>query len=178
MSKEQTDLKRAEKWTFALTVVSLIAGGTVVAGLVDRWSSSPSDDISVAGTSSISITSTPEEISPEDVPEFSYVTPSAVYPTAIPGCESVEAPEEDSFFSYILDGSDTYDDPRFPWFSSVKAAAMSEAVKQALPKDVELKFASRVIRCSSGRSLHLRTQMGCPRVSRSRSWRPPLRRGR
>ncbi|MDN3460478.1 hypothetical protein [Rhodococcus sp. APC 3903] len=142
MSKEQTDSKRAEKWTFALTVVSLIAGGTVVAGLVDRWSSSPSDDISVAASSSITMTSTPDEIPAEDVPEFSYVTPSAVYPTTIPGCESVEAPEEDSFFSYILDGSDTYDDPRFPWFSSAKAAAMSEAVKQALPKDVELKFAS------------------------------------
>ncbi|MCD2156633.1 hypothetical protein LQL77_23110 [Rhodococcus cerastii] len=142
MSKEQTDSKRAEKWTFALTVVSLIAGGTVVAGLVDRWSSSPSDDISVAASSSITMTSTPDEIPAEDVPEYSYVTPSAVYPTMIPGCESVAAPEEDSFFSYILDGSDTYDDPRFPWFSSAKAAAMSEAVKQALPKDVELKFAS------------------------------------
>ncbi|WP_407798688.1 hypothetical protein, partial [Staphylococcus aureus] len=80
------DLKRAEKWTFALTVVSLIAGGTVVAGLVDRWSSSPSDDISVAATSSISMTSTPEEMAPEDLPEFSYVTPSAVYPTTILGC--------------------------------------------------------------------------------------------
>lgn len=142
MSKEQTDSSRAEKWTFALTVVSLIAGGTVVAGLVDRWSSSPSDDISVAASSSVTMTSTPEEMAPEDVPEFSYVTPSAVYPTTIPGCESVEAPEEDSFFSYIMDGSDTYDDPRFPWFSSAKAAAMSDAVKQALPKDVELKFAS------------------------------------
>ncbi|MDV6273021.1 hypothetical protein R3Q06_05855 [Rhodococcus erythropolis] len=142
MPNEQTDSKRAEKWTFALTVVSLIAGGTVVAGLVDRWSGSESDGISVAAATSVSMTTTPNGGFTEDAPEFSYVTPTAVYPTTIPGCESVEAPEDDSFFSYILDGSDTYDDPRFPWFSSAKAAAMSEAVKQALPKDIELKFAS------------------------------------
>jgi len=144
VSKEQTDSKRAEKWTFALTVVSLIAGGTVVAGLVDRWSSSPSDDISVAATSSISITSTPEEMAPEDLPEFSYVTPSAVYPTTIPGCESVEAPDDEHGISIFTStgGDDAYDDPRFPWFSGAKAVSMSDAVADAIPDGVEIKFAS------------------------------------
>ncbi|REK80112.1 hypothetical protein DVG80_11625 [Rhodococcus erythropolis] len=144
MSKEQTDSKRAEKWTFALTVVSLIAGGTVVAGLVDRWSSSPSDDISVAATSSISITSTPEEMAPEDLPEFSYVTPSAVYPTTIPGCESVEAPDDEHGISIFTStgGDDAYDDPRFPWFSGAKAVSMSDAVADAIQDGVEIKFAS------------------------------------
>lgn len=144
MSKEQTDSKRAEKWTFALTVVSLIAGGTVVAGLVDRWSSSPSDDISVAASSSITMTSTPDEIPAEDVPEYSYVTPSAVYPTTIPGCESVEAPDDEHGISIFTStgGDDAYDDPRFPWFSGAKAVSMSDAVADAIPDGVEIKFAS------------------------------------
>ena len=144
MPNEQTDSKRAEKWTFALTVVSLIAGGTVVAGFVDRWSGSESDGISVAASTSVSMTSTPDGGFAEDGPEFSYVTPTAVYPTTIPGCESVEAPDDEHGISIFTStgGDEAYDDPRFPWFSGAKAASMSAAVADAIPDGVEIKFAS------------------------------------
>ncbi|MDI9901495.1 hypothetical protein QM716_16685 [Rhodococcus sp. IEGM 1409] len=144
MPNEQTDSKRAEKWTFALTVVSLIAGGTVVAGLVDRWSGSQSAGISVAASTSVSMTSIPDEVPSGDMSEYSYVTPTAVYPTTIPGCESVEAPDDEHGISIFTStgGDDAYDDPRFPWFSGAKAASMSDAVADAIPDGVEIKFAS------------------------------------
>jgi hypothetical protein len=39
-------------------------------------------------------------------------------------------------------GSDEYDNPRYPWFSGAKAAAMTQAVVDALPDSAELVFAS------------------------------------
>ena len=141
MAEKKSGFDRTEKWTVALTVVSLMAGGIVFAGLVDRWSGSESD---LATSISIGTTPQAQEESPDPSSEYTYVTPTVVYPTTIPGCESVDALEEGgmSMISYMSNTVETYDDPRFPWFSESKASAMSAALAGALPEQVQMKFAS------------------------------------
>ncbi|MBJ8348369.1 hypothetical protein [Antrihabitans sp. YC2-6] len=72
------------------------------------------------------------------------VTPPVVYPTTIPGCETVDPPPDNlglgSWASF--GGSQSYDNPKFPWFSDRKAVAMSNAIRAALPASVEVEFAS------------------------------------
>ncbi|OYD68928.1 hypothetical protein [Rhodococcus sp. OK302] len=141
MAEKKSGFDRTEKWTVGLTVVSLMAGGIVFAGLVDRWSGSESD---LVASTSVGTTSQAQEESPDPNSEYTYVTPTAVYPTTIPGCESVDALEEGgmSMISYMSNTAETYDDPRFPWFSESKASAMSAALASALPEHVQMKFAS------------------------------------
>ncbi|MDI9919064.1 hypothetical protein [Rhodococcus sp. IEGM 1379] len=139
MAEKKSGLDRTEKWTIGLTVVSLMAGGIVFAGLVDRWTGSASFESSVAISSQTSVVT--EEPVAEDETEYSFVTPTVDFPTTIPGCESVEAPDDDDGLMYFAQ-SRGYDDPQFPWFSGSKATVMSDAVGQALPLSVEMVFAS------------------------------------
>ncbi|MCE5289877.1 MAG: hypothetical protein LLG14_11620 [Nocardiaceae bacterium] len=69
------------------------------------------------------------------------MTPSVVFPTSIPGCETVQ-PSSRHFVTFATVGQTSYDNPRFPWFSGRKAVAMSEAARRALPADLEIQFAS------------------------------------
>ncbi|GAB7518871.1 hypothetical protein [Rhodococcus sp. no. 34] len=62
--------------------------------------------------------------------------------TSIPGCESVESPGPPVRFNYGFAGESGYDDPDYPWFSGPKATAMSDALLESLPSDVEVVFAS------------------------------------
>ncbi|MGV0156872.1 hypothetical protein ACSW29_26395 [Rhodococcus sp. GB-02] len=62
--------------------------------------------------------------------------------TSIPGCDSVESPGPPVRFNYVFAGEPGYDDPDYPWFSGPKATAMSDALLESLPSDVEVVFAS------------------------------------
>ncbi|MCD2104704.1 hypothetical protein O4214_14355 [Rhodococcus erythropolis] len=62
--------------------------------------------------------------------------------TSIPGCDSVESPGPPVRFNYGFAGEPGYDDPDYPWFSGPKATAMSDALLESLPSDVEAVFAS------------------------------------
>lgn len=61
---------------------------------------------------------------------------------SIPGCESVESPGPPVRFNYGFAGEPGYGDPDYPWFSGPKATAMSDALLESLPSDVEVVFAS------------------------------------
>lgn len=61
---------------------------------------------------------------------------------SIPGCESVESPGPPVRFNYGFAGEPAYGDPDYPWFSGPKATAMSDALLESLPSDVEVVFAS------------------------------------
>ncbi|MGJ0119798.1 hypothetical protein ACQ7HM_11370 [Williamsia sp. MIQD14] len=109
--------------TIAVWVVTLAAlGGVVAAVLVwpepdPQVTSSPSTN----GNASTSTVSDPK--------------------AAIPGCDEVvatSAPGEET--SRMAIGEDVYDNPRFPWFTSAKATAMSDALKGLLPAGAELQF--------------------------------------
>ncbi|MCQ4121995.1 hypothetical protein [Rhodococcus tibetensis] len=120
--------RRAEGWTNALVIVSIMAGGVIVAGLLDRGSGTsegPGSDQQVAADAT-----------------SSYVTPEVEYPVEIPGCATVEAPSESRYIGVSVVGEQSYDNPRYPWFSAVKASAMTAAVLDALPDEVEVRFAS------------------------------------
>ncbi|AQA24663.1 hypothetical protein BTZ20_1913 [Rhodococcus sp. MTM3W5.2] len=84
---------------------------------------------------------TPGESAPHDASAHTYVTPDVEYPVEIPGCETVLAPSEGEMFGVSFSGEQSYDNPRYPWFSGPKATAMSEALIAALPGSVELEYA-------------------------------------
>lgn len=65
-----------------------------------------------------------------------YLSEPVEYPVDIPGCESVEPPEEEQFYE-VITGRD-YDNPAYPWLTSEKANAMSIAVREALPSQVDV----------------------------------------
>ncbi|WP_241032524.1 hypothetical protein [Rhodococcus pseudokoreensis] len=54
----------------------------------------------------------------------------------------VESPSDPERVNFAVVGSQEYDNPKYPWFSRAKAAAMTQAVVSALPDSVELVFAS------------------------------------
>lgn len=100
-------------WTDVLVVATIVAVGTVVAGLTH----------STAEPSASSYTSEPD-----------------VYPIDLPGCASVEPPEPEKFYGmgFISGGVPTYDNPDYPWLDNVKASAMSTALREALPNEVSI----------------------------------------
>ncbi|QQZ18397.1 hypothetical protein [Rhodococcus sp. 21391] len=111
---------RDSTWFDVVVIVSTVAAGTVVAGLLnDAENGEP-----VAGRA------------------YAYVSEPAPYPARIPGCDAVEPPSEPKRVNFGTVGSDEYDNPRYPWFSGAKAAAMTQAAVDALPDSVELVFAS------------------------------------
>lgn len=68
------------------------------------------------------------------------------YPVNIQGCPEVEPPPSDEgelvMSSSIVESTPSYDDPAYPWLTSGKAGAMSDAVLTALPTDVAVVLAA------------------------------------
>ncbi|WFR73166.1 hypothetical protein P9209_05110 [Prescottella defluvii] len=119
-------------WTFGLSLVSVVATGVVVAGLLH----SPEPELTTALPTTTTTSAAPE------APEFTYVTPSVTYPTQIAGCDVVEPPAHTESFGFVSFGDSGYDNPDYPWFSGPKAGSMSQALREALPAGVEMEFAS------------------------------------
>ncbi|CCQ14621.1 putative uncharacterized protein [Rhodococcus sp. AW25M09] len=67
-----------------------------------------------------------------------YLSEPVEYPVDIPGCESVEPPEEEQFYGVATSGQERYDNPDYPWLTPEKANAMSVAVRDALPAGVDV----------------------------------------
>ncbi|WP_305093044.1 hypothetical protein [Prescottella sp. R16] len=136
MSDDDTDpgspSRRIAAWTFGLSVVSVVAAGVVVGGLLHT----PEPEL----TTALPTTTTPPP--PPELPEYSYVTPSVTYPTQIPGCDVVEPPGESEMIAYAHYGAPAYENPDYPWFSGPKALAMSQALVDALPAGTEVEFAA------------------------------------
>jgi len=118
--------RRKDRWTTGLVVVSIMACGVIVAGLLDTGSGPATVDLTADG--------------PAEAP--SYVTPTVEYPVDIPGCATVEPPSEGEAFAMWVGGEQSYDNPRYPWFSALKASAMTAAVLDALPEAVEIPLVS------------------------------------
>lgn len=119
-------------WTFGLSLVSVVAAGVVVAGFLHD----PDPELTTALPTTTAPTTAPAP------PEYTYVTPSVTYPTQVPGCDVVEPPGENEMVAFMVDDSYGYDNPDHPWFSGPKAGAMSQALRGALPVDVEVEFAA------------------------------------
>ena len=130
---EQESSHAKQAWTYALIMVSVVALVIAVAGLLRP---SPGPELTTLPTTS---TTEPDPAAPVDVD----IVEEPVDPTApIPGCETVEPPGEDEYASSISIGEDSYNNPKFPWFNSAKATAMSNAAVESLPPDAEIEFAS------------------------------------
>ncbi|MCZ4519882.1 hypothetical protein O4220_15310 [Rhodococcus ruber] len=104
-------------------IVTVVALGVVAAGLLR----SPESAVAVGDSE---VVSEPIE-----------------YPVDIPGCSEVEPPPSSEgaiFVSSSSIGGETpsYDDPAYPWLTSGKAGAMSDAVLAALPTDVTVELAA------------------------------------
>ena len=111
---------RESRWFDVVVIVSTIAAGTVVAGLLnDPGAGEPTAD-----------------------GEYSYAFEPAQYPARIPGCDLVEPPSAPERVNFAAVGSDEYDNPRYPWFSGAKPGGMTQAAVDGLPNAVELVFAS------------------------------------
>lgn len=70
-----------------------------------------------------------------------YRSEPVVYPVEIPGCDAVEPPPRRVDSGWTAYGASLgYGDPDFPWLTATKATAMTEALRGALPPDVEVLF--------------------------------------
>nr|WP_314142534.1 hypothetical protein [uncultured Rhodococcus sp.] len=103
-------------------IVTVVALGVVAAGLLRSPDSAVAED---------------------DVP---VVSEPIEYPVDIPGCPEVDPPPSDEgelvMSSSIVQSTPSYDDPAYPWLTSGKAGAMSDAVLAALPADVTVVLAA------------------------------------
>ncbi|WP_240772214.1 hypothetical protein [Nocardia sp. CS682] len=130
-AREQAQPSRAVSgWTVGLVCVAIVASGVIVGGLLH--------EPEPALTTKPVPTATPSRPRAES----SYVTPPVVFPVEIPGCAVVEPPTEGNLMAWASYGTFGYDNPAYPWFSGPKAVAMSQALRDGLPDDVEVAFAS------------------------------------
>ncbi|RJO71012.1 hypothetical protein D5S18_26075 [Nocardia panacis] len=116
-------------WVLVLICVAVVAAGVLVGGLLHKTERStkplPPESAPAAPTHS----------------DGAYVTPPVIYPVAIPGCDAVEPPRGGGLTSSLTTFTTSYDNPAYPWFSGAKAEAMTQALRGALPGDVEIGFA-------------------------------------
>ena len=132
MNKQESS-RAKQAWTYALTMVSVVALVIVVAGLLRP---PPDPELTTLPTTS---TTEPDPAAPVDVD----IVEEPVDPTApIPGCETVEPPTEPILSAFTSSAEPSYDNPKFPWFSGPKTTAMSNAVADRLPEGAEIEFAS------------------------------------
>ncbi|MDJ0396129.1 hypothetical protein QMK17_22670 [Rhodococcus sp. G-MC3] len=121
------DSRGLDRIRTASVVVTIISVGVVAASFI----STPNNVVADGGTAA-----TTSEV----------VTEPVEYPVDIPGCDDVQEPPTESesmlFSSSIGGGESTYDNPAFPWMTSGRAAVMSEAVRAALPSDVDIVLAA------------------------------------
>ncbi|MEN0134893.1 MAG: hypothetical protein AAGC80_07080 [Rhodococcus sp. (in: high G+C Gram-positive bacteria)] len=111
--------RRDSPWFDVVVIVATIAAGTVAASLLND-----------PGT---------DEQEPNRA--YSYVFEPVPHPTRIPGCDAVEPPSDPERVNFAIVGSGEYDNPKYPWFTGAKAAAMTQAAIDALPDPMELVFA-------------------------------------
>ncbi|MFF3225702.1 hypothetical protein ACFYV7_23100 [Nocardia suismassiliense] len=132
-AREEAQPSRAVSgWTVGLVCVAIVASGVIVGGLLhEREPELTTKPVPTA-------TATPSR----PPVESSYVTPPVVFPVEIPGCAVVEPPTEGNLMAWASYGTFGYDNPAYPWFSGPKAVAMSRALRDGLPDDVEVAFAS------------------------------------
>ncbi|WP_245721552.1 hypothetical protein [Nocardia crassostreae] len=107
------------RWKVGLTCAAIVAAAYPIAWLVFE----------------------PEPSEPTDRAHNSYVTPPVAFPVQIPGCDVVEPPRERQTFGIVRSVTYEYDNPSYPWFSGPKAGAMTRALQDGLPGDVEIAFA-------------------------------------
>ncbi|WP_107656881.1 hypothetical protein [Nocardia suismassiliense] len=119
-------------WTVGLVCVAIVASGVIVGGLLHEREPEL--------TTKPVPTATPTSSRPPV--DSSYVTPPVVFPVEIPGCAVVAPPTEGGLMSWVGSSPLDYDNPAYPWFSGPKAVAMSRALRDALPDDVDVGFAS------------------------------------
>ncbi|MBF6440167.1 hypothetical protein [Nocardia cyriacigeorgica] len=135
-------------WTTALVCVAIVAGGVIVGGLLHE----PQTELTTAPPTTTSVAPQPTE-------QHTYVTPPVTYPTQIPGCAVVEPPGEGGLFGWAAVNEFGYDNPAYPWFSGPKAVAMSAALQQSLPEEIDLGFVP------VGESLFFQPILGDPDAS-------------
>ncbi|MBJ7291238.1 MAG: hypothetical protein JHC79_20190 [Williamsia sp.] len=120
--------------TYGLVAVSVVALAVVIVGLTLPG---PEPELTTApppSTEAPSSAAAPTENKVVDEP-FDPKAP-------IPGCDTVEVPDEPTYSSRVTTGRPGYDNPKFPWFNGPKATAMSTALAQDLPAGAEIDFAS------------------------------------
>ncbi|PXX71185.1 hypothetical protein DFR70_101607 [Nocardia tenerifensis] len=127
----QTPSRVVTAWTVGLGCVAIVACGVIVGGLLHEREPELT-------TAPVVATSTSAAEEPPDLP---YITPPVVFPTQIPGCPVVEPPRDGAGMSFISADHSVYDNPDYPWFSGPKAVDMSQALRDALPRDVAIGFA-------------------------------------
>ncbi|WP_207837915.1 hypothetical protein [Williamsia soli] len=120
-------------WTYALILISVVALVIVIVGLL-----LPRAD------PELTTAPTPSSQEPDPaVPEMPEVVEEPVDLDApIPGCGTVEPPEEPVYTAFTSMVEESYDNPKFPWFNGPKATEMSNAVAELLPPRAEIEFAS------------------------------------
>ncbi|WP_194818460.1 hypothetical protein [Nocardia sp. XZ_19_385] len=116
-------------WTVGLACMAVVMSGVIVNGLFHE----PQRELTTTP-----VIPTAEE-TPESI-ETLYVTEPVVFPVQIPGCDVVEPPVDGRGYSMMYMESG-YDNPAYPWFSGPKAGAMTNALRDALPDDIEIAFA-------------------------------------
>lgn len=118
-TRTEFGLGKQRAWTDAMIIVSIISIGVIVAGLTN-------DPDIEADSAAAEIVFEPADDSAD-----------------IPGCDTVERGGETGSAVEVSFGvePETYDNPDYPWFDGPRASAMSEALVDSLPPDVELKFA-------------------------------------
>ena len=104
-------LRRGGVWADGVVAGVVVAVGVVTAGLTHQ---------------------------PVGQSESAYLSEPVEYPVDIPGCESVEPPEEEQFYEVLTASGEGYDNPDYPWLTSTKANAMSIALREALPEQIEV----------------------------------------
>lgn len=136
MAHDENATPSTRPWTTALVLVSVVALGFVVAGLV-----LPSPDPELTTTPPAS--SGAEQADPAATETPIVVDEPVDHDAPIPGCEVVEVPDESGYTAFAgLGEPPTYDNPEFPWFNGPKATAMSAALARALPARADITFAS------------------------------------
>ncbi|MFI9402421.1 hypothetical protein [Nocardia sp. NPDC052316] len=131
--REEAQPSRAVSgWTVGLVCVAIVASGVIVGGLLHERE--PELTTKPVPTATAATSRPPVG--------GSYVTPPVAFPVEIPGCAVVEPPSQDGLTAWASYGTFGYDNPAYPWFSGPKAVAMSRALRDALPGDVTVAFAS------------------------------------
>ncbi|WP_238419002.1 hypothetical protein [Gordonia sp. 'Campus'] len=137
MVNDDSTSRATRIWTGALLAVSVIALALVVVGLVLP---SPEPELT---TTPPPASSGAEQADPTATETPTVVDEPVDRNAPIPGCDTVEAPDESGYTAFTGMGSPpTYDNPEFPWFNGPKATAMSTALARALPARAEIAFAS------------------------------------
>lgn len=117
-------LERQPKVFWVFVLITVIALGVIVVDV----RAPDSDDVAIPETPG-STSFVAESTAPKD--------PSAT----IPGCDAMLAPDGQTVAFYQA-FEETYDNPRYPWFSGRKATALSDALASALPEGTAVEFAA------------------------------------